>query len=85
MADESSRARRRGGRPRVHSGETTVISFRVAKRRGTHIAALLAAIKLADQRSHDPDSAVLVEALEQRLRGLANRNPQLVERMLRGF
>ncbi len=85
MADNTEPARRKGGRPRVHAGETTVMSFRVGKKRGAQIVSLLAAIKLADQRVDDLDSDVLVEALEQRLRSLANRSPRLVAQVLRGL
>lgn len=83
MAGEVGVGKRKRGRPSVHGGETTVIGFRVAKHRAVRINGLLAAIKLADQRTDDLDSDVLMEALEHRLQGLANRNLQIVERALR--
>jgi len=73
------------GRPRIHEGETTVIGFRVPKQRAAQIAGLIASIKLADQRCHDPDASILLEALEHRLQTLANRSPQIVERALRSL
>ncbi|TAJ41399.1 MAG: hypothetical protein EPO55_05550 [Reyranella sp.] len=62
-----------------------MIGFRVARQRAVKITGLLAAIKLAEQRTRDPDSDVLMGALEHRLRGLANRHPRIVERTLRGL
>jgi hypothetical protein len=85
MSDELPSVKRKRGPPRVHSGETAVISFRAPKKLAVQIGSVLSAIKLVEQRVGDADSAVLMDALEQRLRGLANRQPQLVEQTLRAL
>lgn len=83
MATGTGKVCRAAGRPRVHKSETTVISFRVPKREAVQIAGLLSAIKLAERRVGEPDGNFLMEALKQRLRGLANQQPQIVEQTLR--
>ena len=62
---------------------TTVISFRVPTERARGIVGLIASIKLAEARCGESDGTVLGEALEQRLRGLSNRSPGVVEDTLR--
>lgn len=79
----AAEGKRKRGRPRVHDGESTVVGVRMEKRRAIQFGSLIAAIKLADQRTNDLDADILLEALEHRLRALANRNPQIVERTLR--
>ena len=71
------------GRPRVYANGTTVISFRVPTERARGIIGLIASIKLVEARCGDSDGTVLGEALEQRLRGLSNRSPAVVEDTLR--
>jgi hypothetical protein len=85
MASGTGKVKRSAGRPRVHKSETTVISFRVPKAEATQIAGLLSAIKLAERRVGEPDGNLLIEALKQRLRGLANHSPQIVQQTLRSL
>ena len=85
MSSSTVTTRRSAGRPRVHKTETTVISFRVPKKEAVQIAGLLSAIKLAERRVGEPDGNFLMEALKQRLRGLANRQPQIVKQTLRSL
>ena len=85
MSDEAIPVKRGRGRPRVHLGETTVVAFRVSKKLAVQISSLLATIKLIEGRCGDADSDLLVEALEQRIRGLANQQPQIVEHVLRSL
>lgn len=58
---------------------TTVISFRVPTERARGIVGLIASIKLAEARCGESDGTVLGEALEQRLRGLSNRSPGVID------
>lgn len=83
MSEETAPGKRRRGRPRVHLGETTVIAFRAPKKLAVQISSLLATIKLVERRCGESDSSVLMEALERRVRGLANEQPQIVEHVLR--
>ena len=85
MASGTGKVKRPAGRPRVHTSETTVISFRVPKRQATQIASVLSAIKLVERRVGETDGNFLIEALEQRLRGLTNQQPQIVEQTLRSL
>lgn len=85
MASGTSNVRSAVGRPRVHKSETTVISFRVPKRQAVQIASVIAAIKLVERRVGETDGNFLIEALEQRLRGLTNQQPQIVEQALRSL
>jgi hypothetical protein len=81
----SPQTKKRGrGRPRIHPGGMTTVSIRVPVEHAARVRSLIAAIKLIDQRPHDRDSLVLIEALEQRVASLGNRNPALAERALRG-
>ena len=59
------------------------MSIRVPVEHAARVHGLIAAIKLIDQRPHDRDSLVLIEALEQRVASLGNRHPALVEQALR--
>ncbi len=77
-------AKRGRGRPRIHPSGMTTISIRVPVEDAARVNRLLATIKLIEQRTHDRDSLVLIEALEQRVTNLGNRNPELVEQALRG-
>ena len=83
MSEDTAPVKRARGRPRVHQSETTVISFRVPKKQAADITAFLSTIRLTERRVDDPDGDLLVDALEQRLRGLQNQQPQLIEEVLR--
>ena len=77
-------AKRGRGRPKLHPNGMTTVSIRVPAEQAARVHGLLATIKLIEQRPHDRDSLVLIEALEQRVASLGNRNPALVEQALRG-
>lgn len=59
-----------------------MVSFRVPTDLAPRISALIASIKLGEARVRESDGNIMVEALEGRLRGLANRAPALVRMVL---
>jgi hypothetical protein len=75
MSKEQAPVKRPRGRPRIHVGESVVLSIRVSEHQRDLIRGLLAAIRCAERRVHSPEGDILLEALEQRLRGLANQMP----------
>ena len=86
MTDSSSLqpVKRGRGRPRIHPNGMTTVSIRVPIEDASRVHALLATIKLVEQRPHDRDSLFLIKALEQRVMNLGNRNPTLAEQARRG-
>ena len=78
MAGKTDSKRRRG-RPRRHGANSTVISVRASKEQAVRIAGLISAIRLGDQALDETDASVIVEALERRVRQLANRAPSVLK------
>lgn len=76
---EKTKANRRRGRPCRHGANSTVISVRASKEQAARIAGLISAIRLGDQALDETDASVIVEALERRVRQLANRAPQVLK------
>jgi hypothetical protein len=60
----------------------TTVSVRIPVEQSARVHGLVAIIKLIEQRSQVADWQVLIEALERRVAGLENRNPDLVRRAL---
>jgi hypothetical protein len=72
------------GRPRLHA-DTKLLVVRVPVRVHDILVAAIVTIKMMEQDVRMPTPMVLVEALKARLKQLSNRNPERVERMLRGL
>lgn len=56
-----------------------MISVRASKEQAVRIAGLISAIRLGDQTLDETDASVIVEALERRVRQMANQAPQVVK------
>jgi hypothetical protein len=76
---EKAKTKRRRGRPRRHGANSAVVSVRASKEQVVRIAGLISAIRLGDQTLEETDASVIVEALECRVRQLANRAPQVLK------
>ena len=77
-------AKRGRGRPKLHPNGMTTVSIRVPAEQAARVHGLIATIKLIEQRPHDRNGLILIEALEQRVANLGNRNPALAEQVFRG-
>lgn len=76
---EKAKAKGQRGRPSRHGPNSKVISVRASKEQSARIVGLISAIRLGDQTLDETDASVIVEALERRVRQLANRAPQLLK------
>lgn len=76
---EKAKAKMRRGRPSRHGPNSTVMSVRASKEQAVRIAGLISAVRLGDQTMEETDASVIVEALERRVRQLANRAPQVLK------
>ena len=56
-----------------------MVSIRASKEQVVRVAGLISAIRLGDQAPDETDASVIVEALERRVRELANRAPQVLK------
>ena len=85
MVGEQNTSKRGRGRPRIHKGEPKTLSIRTTEKRFDLINGLLATIRLAERRTSESTETLILEALEQRVRGLENQNPALVRDILRAL
>lgn len=77
--EQKAEPKKQRGRPSRHGANSTVISVRASKEQAIRIAGFISAIRLGDQTLDETDASVIVEALERRVRQLANRAPSVLK------